>query len=176
MLLDTRALLATADAIELRPSSIARGESVCDYCVMRDAGCSLERASASCETFILPLSFADETGLQGSFSTWRGSAIWYDRARVAFKSHQRMALVNSRSGALIGFARITDAHRDGFAALMRDHAKTNHLVKDRGLSPEDGAIWLAKWIRDHLGSRFTKEPLKIGTVIYLQREPDAQAD
>lgn len=171
MNLDTRPLLATEGAITVRPSTLATGETICSFCVMRSNGCEIEPQRERCGHFVPALSFVSAEGLDGRFSTYRGSSVWYDRARVIFRSHKRFALVTTK-GDFIGFAKIVDAHRASFAHLMAEHAHTNHLVLGKNLTKPEAAEWLKRWIKHNLGSRYVKQPDAIGTVIYLEREVD----
>lgn len=167
MNMDTRNLLVKGGEIALRPSALTRGDAICDFCTLRDQGCD-DRAVERCGQFVPALSFIDETGLDGTFSTFRGSAVWYDRARVIFRGHKRFGLVRM-DGSLIGYARLVDAHRDGFARLMQLHAHTNHLMKDRGFSKQQAADELTRWIKNHMGSMYVREPEALNTVLYLER-------
>lgn len=168
MLTDTRPLLAKADAITLRPSSLARGEAICDFCVLRDQGCKIVRQRERCAHFVPALSFVSAAGLDGTFSTFRGSAVWFDRAQIIQRTHGQVGLATT-TGDHIGFARVLAGVRSGFDQLMREHAWSNHLCKDQGFTPPEAAVWLTRWIRDNLGSRFVNRPHAVGTVIYLER-------
>lgn len=170
MNLDTRPLLATKTEIYVRPSSLAAGESICNFCFMaaQSVPCPHAPKVERCGHFVPALAFVDATGLDGSFSTYRGSSIWYDRSRVLYRSHRRVGLVN-KDAKILGYAELVDAHRSTFAQLMRDHAETNHLVRDLGLKGEEAAAWLTKWIKTNMGSRYVTNPEAVGTVLYLKR-------
>lgn len=171
MNLETRHLGVDADGIYVKPSALSRGETICRFCPLRLDGCDLAPENERCGQFVPALTFVPPLiGLEGSFSTFRPSAIWYDRARQVFKTHKRVALVNATTKELIGFGRVTDAHRGAFSDLMRDHAWTNHLTKDQGMTRDEAATWLRNWIRRNMGSMYVRKPAAIGTVIYVSRD------
>lgn len=174
MNLDTRNLLADRQGIYIRKSAVSRGNSICDFCVMRDNGCRLARQGERCEQFVPALTFVSADGLDGSFSTFRPSAIWYDRARVISNGHKRVALTKV-DGDLIGFAKLVSAHRAPFSQLMAEHAWSNHLVRSQGLSKQEAARFLTGWIGRHMGSRYVKRSHALCTVIYCERIKEAAA-
>jgi hypothetical protein len=154
--------------ITVRPSSVARGDVICDFCVLRDQGCLLERQAERCGHFVPALSFVSDAGLDGAFSTFRGSSVWFDRAQIIHRTHRTVGLATT-TGEHIGYAKVHAAMRSGFDQLMREHAWSNHLCKGQGFTTAEAAVWLTRWIRDHMGSRFVNRPHALGTVIYLER-------
>lgn len=173
MEMDTRALLVDEGGIYVRPSSVSNGQTICDFCTWKVRGCLLERQKERCGQFVPALSFVSDEGLDGRFSTWRGSRIWYDRIRVVARTHKTVSLITT-SGDFIGQARVVDAVRSTFEHLMTEYAHTNHLMKHRGLSKEQSAQELKRWIKNNMGSRFVKRPEAIGTVILLERIEDGR--
>lgn len=161
--------------MKLAPSALATGAKLCHYCVLSNNGCRMPLNypnAVRCEEFTPTLGFNPPlVGLEGAFSTFRSSAIWYDRARVIFNSHKRLALVNPSDGTTIAIATMTGAYRGPFKELMDEHAKTNHLTLAAGVSDESAPAWLTKQIRNRMGVRYVKSPEQIGTVIYLHVTP-----
>ena len=94
--------------------------------------------------------------------------MWFDRAQYIQRTHGIVGLATT-TGDHIGFARVLAAVRSGFDQLMAEHAWSNHLLKDKDLTPPEAARWLTRWIRDNMGSRFVSRPHHRGTVIYLER-------
>ncbi len=173
MRLDGRHILASEGIISLARSALGDGASLCDFCSIQPE-CKIkrdpERRTESCTAFVPAFSFVPPIiGLEGRFSTFRGSSIWYDRARVIFRSHKRVGLYNAETNERIGFAKMTDAFRGPFKDLMAEHAWSNHLCKGRGISREEAPTWLPRQIRNLAGSRYVKSPEQISTVIYLER-------
>ena len=171
MHLDTRPLRVDRDGIYVGPTALSKGSTICDFCSLKDNGCNLTPRIESCGQFVPALSFVPPlVGLEGSFSTYRASAIWFARAQHVMKTHRKVGLVNSVTRQLIGIGEITETHKGTFSDLMRDHAHTNHLTKDLGLTQDQADTWLRRWIRNHLGSMYEKNPVATGTVIYVDRQ------
>jgi hypothetical protein len=171
MNLESGQLNVDDQGIKLSRSAIATGGTLCDYCSLQSS-CevfpvqNLDR----CPEFTPALSFVPPLiGLEGAFSTFRASSIWYDRARVIFRSHKQVGLFNAKTKERIGLATLTGAFRGRFEDLMKSHANSNHLARDRGMSAEEAGPWLAKQIRNLAGSRYVKSPDQICTVLYLER-------
>lgn len=170
MNLDTRHLGVDAGGIYVKPTEYSRGSTICTFCPLRSE-CKLEPANERCGHFIPALTFVPPlVGLEGSFSTFRPSAVWYDRIKHVYSTHKRVGLVNATTSELIGFARVKNAHRGRFVDLMREHAWSNHLLKDQSMTREEADVWLRAWIRKNMGSMYAKRPEAIGTVIYVERE------
>lgn len=151
---------------------MSNGLRICDFCFRES--CSLERQEDRCGELIPCLSFLPPLiGLDGTFSTFRASSIWYDRARVVFRSHKTVGLLNAETGERIGTATLKDAVRGPVGELLKRHAHTNHLIASQNMPPAEAATWLTKWISHNMGSRYVKDPTLIGTVLYLERNQAA---
>jgi hypothetical protein len=109
-------------------------------------------------------------GLDGVFSTFRASSIWYERARVIKNSHGLIGLYDAKLNEKIGTAKLLNAFRGRFADLMLNHALSNHLCKGRtDLDKVTAGPWLTKQIRNLAGSRYVKSPSQVCTVMLLER-------
>lgn len=169
---NTRPLRAANGKFHLGSVALANGLSLCNFCDRQAVDCSDPENVETCGDVVPGLYFVGpHIGLDGAFSTFRASAIWYDRARVLMKTHQTIALIESGTGARLGRARLVDAVRGPFWALMQEHAHTNHLFSGLDLGKSEAQARLEKWIRLNMGSRFVKERDAVGTVLYLERLP-----
>lgn len=169
---NTRPLRAAKGAFHLGQVALKSGLALCDFCDRRGNDCPLpdfQSVQEGCGDVVPALFFADRTGLDGRFSTFRASAIWYERARVLHKSHKTVALIQTGTLERIGRARITDAVRGPFWALMEKHAASNHLFKDQQLDDATARDKLTAWIKTNMGSRYAKDRDGICTVLYLER-------
>lgn len=143
------------------------GKSLCDYCDRKGFDCTVE-LEEGCDHLVPALFFIPpHIGLDGSFSTFRPSAIWYDRARVLMRTGQPIALLEQGTKNRIGRARLVNAVRGPFWALMEKHAHSNHLMLER--PKNEAQSHLERWIRNNMGSRYVKERDAICTVLYLER-------
>jgi hypothetical protein len=167
---NTRPLRAAGSAFHLGGVAKGQGKTLCDYCDRRGNDCEKPPMQEGCADLVPALFFIPpHIGLDGVFSTFRASALWYDRARALWKTHRTVALIDSTDMSRVGRATVLGAYRGPFWALMEEHAHSNHLMRDRGLSKPDAAAELTKWIARHMGSRYAKDREGICSVIYLKR-------
>jgi hypothetical protein len=166
---NTRPLRARNNAFHVGRVALDAGLSMCDFCDRRSFDCDKPAVQKGCGDIVPALFFNDHTGLNGRFSTFRASAIWYDRAAALMQSHKTVALLDSETLERIGRARIRNAHRGPFWALMELHAHTNHLFKDQHLPPPEARDKLTAWVKSNMGSRYVKERDALCTVLYLER-------
>lgn len=172
MRLDSRPIYTDAEGIKLSRVALGSGANLCDFCSIHKRTCELppSKGLERCGPFVPALSFVPPLlGLDGEFSTFRGSSVWYDRAKIVHETHGQVGLFNAETKDLIGYAQIIDVIRGPFGDLMRDYAWTNHLARARGLSKEAAAEWLPRAIRNLAGKRYVKSDAQICTVIHLER-------
>jgi hypothetical protein len=168
MNLQSRHLVVDDVSIVVAPVAKKAGAKLCDFCSMRDLGCNLPAVEDRCREFTPALSFVPPIiGLDGYFSTFRASSIWYERARVVFNTHKRVGLYNSATGELIAPARLTGAFRGPFHELMKHHSASNHLSKAAKILSGESDTWLPRKIRNLAGSRYVKRPDQTCSVIYM---------
>lgn len=171
MKLNSQPIGVTDTGFELARAQHVVGEALCDYCSI-EPNCKLKSARPrTCNMFVPGLGFAPPLkGLDGIFSTFRASSVWYERARVVHDTHKTFGLWNTKTGEFISYARLKNAYRGPFHDLMARHARLNHLCKDKMLTDAEAAEWLPKQIRNLAGSRYVKRPDQICTVIYLETQ------
>lgn len=175
MRLDSRHILAGEGVISLARSALAEGGSLCDFCSIHDE-CEVRPGDENpskvqtCTGFVPAFTFVPPLiGLEGRFSTFRASSIWYDRARIIYRTHKRVALYNAETKERIGFAKLVGAFHGKFKHLMAEHAWSNHLCIGKSIPIDDAPTWLPRQIRNLAGSRYVKSPEQVCTVIYLER-------
>lgn len=170
---NTRPLRAANGAFHLGHVARAQGLKLCDFCDRHGRDC-VRDTEEGCTDLVPALFFIPpHIGLDGKFSTFRASSIWYERARVLMGSHRTIALRETGTMKPLGRARVLNAVRGPFWALMRRHAHTNHLfaLDDPPPSPAEASERLQSWIRSKMGSRYVKERDAICTVLYLKKLP-----
>lgn len=178
MKLDTRHILTRNNGFYIRPVEYERGSSLCEFCSISAECREPNKKRERCDLFVMALSFSPEAlkGLSGTFSTYRSSQIWYERALTSIHNGGKVGLFDTKTQKRLGFATITKAHLGRFEDLMLDHAGTNHLSLAAGIPHEQAITWLPKQIRNLAGSRYVKTPDQISTVIYVQTEENAERE
>lgn len=166
---NTRPLRAAKGKFHVGKTAYEGGLRLCDFCDRRDFDCK-SPSEEGCTDLVPALFFVPpHIGLDGRFTTFRASAIWYDRARVLRQNGGVVALIDSTTGERVGRAKVVDAHQGPFWALMQKYAATNHLLRDLQLPADEAVRRLERWIANNMGSRFVKERDAIGTVLELER-------
>lgn len=171
---DTRSLVVGADGLTIAPTAKAKGESLCGLCYLAEHGCSKREYpnAQSCKDMVVPIAFSPPIkGIDGDFSTFRSSSIWYDRAKAIFAANKRVALIDNSTGELICNATVVDAHRGPAAKLLDRFAHTNHLCRANKVLNPEAPGWLRHQIRMKMGQRYIKRDDQISTVIMLRAEP-----
>lgn len=179
MRLDTRNIRHDGKGIYLGRTEIVKGSSLCDFCSIQDA-CKVKTTEQRerCDQFVMALSFSPEAskGLSGTFSTFRSSRVWHDRAQSVIENGGLVGLYNTQTCERFGYAKITKVVLGPFCRLMQEHAHTNHLSVEAGIPQNLAAEWLSRKIRNLAGPRYVKTPNQISTVIYVSTEETSQRE
>lgn len=166
---NTRPLRAANGSFFVGKTAYSQGLRLCDFCDRRDYDCP-EPNEEGCDQLVPALFFIPpHVGFEGRFSTFRPSAIWYDRAMALIDAEQPIALLEQGTHVRIGRARVLWAYQGPFWQMIKDHAHTNHLFL--GKSKDEAPELLERWITNSMGSRYVKERDRICTVIDLERIP-----
>jgi len=147
---------------------------LCDYCGHMGQ-CDKEQTTRrqfdtqkvrQCGTFLPVLSFADITGTEDDFSTYRVGKAWGERVRIG----QSIALFDLGTQEIYGYAIVIAMFIGNRDELLFKHAKTNHLLKAKNYSnASEAGFYFEKLLRRLMGNMIFDNN-RFATVLYLRRE------